>query len=224
MTLDERTLQEAAAALELGWMDRATDRELDLLVEAGRRPERFEESEPGEIRVVLHPTLADAFGDAREDSSVIVRTGPPDPTKMAEAADLVTRRIRLRTLLALPASDCGARKPNPKCSCLTSALDELGEQADREGIVLTARKRHVRRRPPLRRRSKAKPAATEVAPAPVRQPIAALMPGPPVERPPDPPQERGRWRQRGEDAHPLSPYAFRRNQEGESIDWLSREF
>jgi hypothetical protein len=52
----------------------------------------------------------------------------------------------LRGCLQLPPNDCGARKPNPECTCLTEALDELGENADRGTIVATARKRHKRRR------------------------------------------------------------------------------
>jgi hypothetical protein len=44
VTFDEQSLEVAAAALKLDWMDRATDRELDLLVAAGERPEVFDKT------------------------------------------------------------------------------------------------------------------------------------------------------------------------------------
>jgi hypothetical protein len=113
VTLDERTLQAAAAALEKDWMQLATDKEIDLLVASGRRPELFEEANDGEIRIVLHPSLAACYSDEfRDGNAVVMRTGPPDPRAMQAAADLIERRLRLRARLRLPPHDCGARKPN----------------------------------------------------------------------------------------------------------------
>lgn len=56
--IDERTLQAAAGALEKNWLNRATDKELDLLVAAGHRPELFEKPDEDTISVVLHPVIA----------------------------------------------------------------------------------------------------------------------------------------------------------------------
>jgi hypothetical protein len=155
--IDERSLQTAAAALEKNWLELATGKELDLLEASGRRPDLFEKPDDAELRIVMHPSLAEAYGDdVREGNAIVIRTGPPDPKAMEAAADLVTRRIRLRARLRLPADDCGARKPNRECTCLSLALDECGEDADRAAIVANARKRHIRRRP-FRARHAAKP-------------------------------------------------------------------
>jgi hypothetical protein len=81
--LDEESLQVAAAALEADWTNRATDKELDLLVASGRRPELFDKTDDGEIRIVLHPS----FGD-----------GPP---ACASAESVSRSRARARSLAEL---------------------------------------------------------------------------------------------------------------------------
>jgi hypothetical protein len=224
--LDERALQAAAAALEKNWLKLATDKEIDLLLATDSRPELFEKPQDGEIRIVLHPALAACYSDEiRDGNSVVIRTGPPDPKAMEAAADLIVRRLRLRAHLGLPSADCGARKPNPDCTCLTATLDALGDEVpeDKKAILEAARKLHVS--PPRPRWGRPKATAK---PSPPKRAAEALTPLPS----PDPLTEtstrpdlkpRPRVWQPKPRPHPLSFRAWKDAQEGRS-SWLDRTF
>jgi hypothetical protein len=158
-------VQAAAAALEANWLKLATLKELELLELSGERPDLFANKNDGELRVLFHPAMG------LEPVSV-VKKGP-----VAEnASELVFRRTRLRTRLGLPAEDCGARKPNRDCTCLTAVLDELGAEgergADKESVLAAARKRRIKPERRWHRPRKTTPVAPPVAqPAPVEPPI-----------------------------------------------------
>jgi len=114
--MDERTLQAAAAALEKGWLELATERELVLLDASGERPELFEDKDPGEIRILL---AFDAVGDGIGPTTIKMQTPEAGTETAPNVAEFVFRRTRLRSRLGLPANDCGAKRPNQDCSCLT---------------------------------------------------------------------------------------------------------
>jgi hypothetical protein len=144
--------------------------------------------------------------------------------------------------LKLPNLDCTARRRlfdsryvktanggyqrAPDCTCLTMALSDLGKSATKGEVLAQSGEHHrawEKAYPRRRRKPKLEPAPETVAPA-ATKPLAALPPGPEPPPPPNPPQERAPrfWWQK-QPAHPLSPHAFRRSQEGR-IDSLNTEF
>jgi hypothetical protein len=128
-------------------------------------------------------------------------------------ADLIFSRIRLRAQLGLPANDCAARRPNPDCTCLTEALNELatGEPPTGDGVRKLAKKRHKRRQPlRVQRLSPAKPEPPSIA-----QIEPAPAPLPPLTETPTRRDVKPRFRHR-ESPHPLSIEAFRRSEQGPS--------
>jgi hypothetical protein len=59
------------------------------------------------------------------------------------ATSPILRRVRLRSRLDLPGADCGARRSNSQCHCLTAALAELEPtHPGREQVLAEAKALH----------------------------------------------------------------------------------
>ncbi len=92
-----------------------------------------------------------------------------------DAIRKLKEKARVRMLLGLSRSDCGARRENPDCRCLTEALEELsagGELPNADTVRKLGQKRH-RRRKPLRTPCRLSPVKPEPAP------VAQVEPSPP---------------------------------------------
>jgi hypothetical protein len=169
--IDESSLREMRASFERSWLEHATNEELRLLERSAERPELFDPDD-GSIRVLLDPSLGDG-------GEMVTRSPTAAAPQIPEnVAGMVFHRTRLRARLGLPQDDCAqpSRSGRGTCTCLTQTLDALDHAAaDRETVLVAARKLHKRSRPRLRvrkRQAPSPPAAVAVMqPAPILAPL-----------------------------------------------------
>jgi hypothetical protein len=156
----------------------------------------------------------------------------------SETERVVRARIDQRRRLGLPHEDCTVPRRRgawlrsrwvrtmdaegririltaPRCTCLTSALTELGGSATKDAILALSTKRHREwsKAYPRPRKPKPPPAVTHEIPAEAAHFSQEPSPQPPdTERPPKP--ETKRRRKLREPADPRSWSAFKRGRDG----------